>query len=283
MTPSPRRWERMFEYIERTPTVTDVVVSGGDAYMLDPKDLETLGKRLLSIPHVRRIRFGSRGVAFCPGRIIDPQDTWAHTLIRLSNDARNAGKSVALHTHINHPNEINWVTRLAAQRLYRNGVVVRNQAVLLKRVNNELPVLNRLIRELADMNIQPVSVSYHLPSQPTPLASHTICTLNTYQYYVYQLDMVKGVEDLRTPLHEIIDLQKHVQGSIGGMVTPQFVVDLPGGGGKRLVTQFETYDRTTGISKFLSPNVKGGKDAQGKERVYEYHDPLWSLNPQGSS
>lgn len=175
MTPSPRRWEKMFEYIERTSTVTDVVVSGGDAYMLDPEDLETLGKRLLSIPHIRRIRFGSRGMAFCPGRIIDPEDTWAKTLIRLSNEARNAGKSVALHTHINHPNEINWVTRLAAQRLYQNGVVVRNQAVLLKGVNNELNVLNRLIRELADMNIQPVSVSYHLPSPPTPLASNTIC------------------------------------------------------------------------------------------------------------
>jgi lysine 2,3-aminomutase len=52
---------------------------------------------------------------------------------------------------------------------------------------------------------------------------------------------------------------------------PSFVVDLPGGGGKRLAASYESYDRETGISRFVAPAVKG----RGKEnRVYEYYDPL---------
>ena len=94
---------------------------------------------------------------------------------------------VALHTHFNHPNEISWVTREAAQLLMSNGVVVRNQSVLLRGVNDDVHTMGKLIRELADMNIQPVSLSHlsftclkseaaanlgnkvlHLPMRPSP-------------------------------------------------------------------------------------------------------------------
>lgn len=89
------------------------------------------------------------------------------------------------------------------------------------------------------------------------------------QYYIYQGDMVSGVEDLRTPLSTILELERHVRGSIAGFVTPNFVVDLPGGGGKRLASSFDSYDPQSGLSKFVLP----GKDG-GKERVYEYWDPV---------
>lgn len=83
--------------------------------------------------------------------------------------------------------------------------------------------------------------------------------------------MVKGVEDLRTPLQTILDLECQIRGSIAGFMTPQFVVDLPGGGGKRLAASYETYDRETGVSTFIAPAVTG----RGKEnKVYEYYDPL---------
>lgn len=88
---------------------------------------------------------------------------------------------------------------------------------------------------------------------------------------MYQGDMVRGVEDLRTPLREILDLERHIRGTIAGFMTPQFVVDLPGGGGKRLAASFQSYNETTGISKFVAPGVKGS------EQIFEYHDPLWSL------
>jgi lysine 2,3-aminomutase len=98
--------------------------------------------------------------------------------------------------------------------------------------------------------------------------------------------MVKGVEDLRTPLQTILDLECNLRGSIAGFMMPSFVVDLPGGGGKRLAASYQSYDRETGASKFVAPAVKG----RGKEdRVYEYYDPLAfcsnpkaALNPQGN-
>lgn len=61
--------------------------------------------------------------------------------------------------------------------------------------------------------------------------------------------MISGVEDLRTPLHEILNVEKQIRGTIGGFMVPTFVVDLPGGGGKRLASSFESYDRNTGISR----------------------------------
>lgn len=85
--------------------------------------------------------------------------------------------------------------------------------------------------------------------------------------------MVEKVEHLRTPLQTILDLEAQIRGSIAGFMMPQFVVDLPGGGGKRLAHSFESYDRKTGVSTFKAPAVKG-RDKEGK--VYEYFDPVHS-------
>jgi len=66
---------------------------------------------------------------------------------------------VAFHTHFNHPNEITWATKLAARKLFARGVTTRNQAVLLRGVNNDVETLGTLIKELADLNVQPVRLS----------------------------------------------------------------------------------------------------------------------------
>ena len=79
--------------------------------------------------------------------------------------------------------------------------------------------------------------------------------------------MVNGVEDLRTPLSTILDLEKEIRGTIAGFMTPSFVVDLPGGGGKRLASSYEQYDRKAGISTYTAPGVAAGK-------IFEYYDPL---------
>ena len=91
--------------------------------------------------------------------------------------------------------------------------------------------------------------------------------MQTLQYYVYQHDLVPHVEDLRTPLSTILNLEKQIRGTIAGFMTPNFVVDLPAGGGKRLAASYETYDAVSGLSTFVAPGVKGG------EKVYEYWDP----------
>jgi lysine 2,3-aminomutase len=86
--------------------------------------------------------------------------------------------------------------------------------------------------------------------------------------------MVSGVEDLRTPLSTILTLEQQIRGSIAGFMMPSFVVDLPGGGGKRLAAGYESYDRETGKSCFVAPAVKGEGGKQKDGMVYEYWDPL---------
>ncbi len=86
---------------------------------------------------------------------------------------------------------------------------------------------------------------------------------------------MKGVEDMRTTLQTCLDLETQIRGSIAGFLMPQFVVDLPGGGGKRLAASYRSYDRNTGVSTFVAPAVTRGKDKVNK--VYEYYDPAWSI------
>lgn len=231
----------MLDHIANTPQIQDVVVSGGDSYYLSAEHLLYIGERLLQMANIKRFRFATKGLAVCPSRILDGADGWTSAFVRLSELGRKQGKQVAMHTHFNHPNEITWVTQVAARYLFERGVTVRNQSVLLKGVNDDLETMSALIRQLADLNIQP--------------------------YYVYQSDMVKGVEDLRTPLSTILSLEKHIRGTIAGFMMPTFVVDLPGGGGKRLANSFETYDETTGLSTWKAPGVSD------PDETFEYHDP----------
>lgn len=245
LKPTRKRWEEAFAYVESQPQLHDIVVSGGDSYYLAPEHLALIGERLVAMPNIRRFRFASKGLAVAPSRILDRSDGWVDALIHVSDLARKAGKAMALHTHFNHPAEISWVTRLASRKLLEAGVTVRNQTVLLRGVNDDVQTMSRLVRELADANIFP--------------------------YYVYLCDMVEKVEHLRTPLRTILELEAQIRGSIAGFMTPQFVVDLPGGGGKRLACSFESYDRETGVSTYRSPAV-GGIGKAGK--VYEYYDPV---------
>jgi lysine 2,3-aminomutase len=81
------------------------------------------------------------------------------------------------------------------------------------------------------------------------------------------------VEDLRTTLDTALMLEKHVRGVTAGFNTPVFVVDAPGGGGKRDVHSYEHYDRETGISVFTSPSVHAAA-------YYYYFDPLHQLSSE---
>jgi lysine 2,3-aminomutase len=66
----------MFEHIESDTTIQDLVVSGGDGYQLTSDQLQLIGERLLGIPHVRRFRLATKGLAVAPGRILDKTDPW---------------------------------------------------------------------------------------------------------------------------------------------------------------------------------------------------------------
>ena len=73
----------MFAYIENVSSIRDVVVSGGDVYYLTPEQIIHIGERLLSIPHIKRLRYASKGLAVCPRRIVDVDDTWIDALMRV--------------------------------------------------------------------------------------------------------------------------------------------------------------------------------------------------------
>jgi len=244
---APESWNKAFAYIASRPEIEDVVISGGDAYMLVPQRLKLIGEILLDIPHVRRIRYASKGPAVMPMRILSDKK-WTQALIDVVNIGREKGKEVVLHTHFNSANEITAFTREAMLHLFKNGVTVRNQSVLIKGVNDTADKMIQLIRKLSYMNVQP--------------------------YYVYQHDMVPGAEDMRTSVAETVELEKTVRGVTAGFNTPLFVTDAPGGGGKRDVHSYDYYDETTGISVYRSPSVDDSK-------LYLYFDPISSLPVEG--
>ncbi len=245
--PSTARWEEAFEYLRATPAIEDVVISGGDAFMLPPRLLEVIGNTLLEIPHIRRMRFATKGPAVMPMKVLS-DEAWTDALTGVVERGRTLGKEVCLHTHFNHTAEITAVTREAMQLLFSRGVTVRNQSVLIRGVNDDPAEQTALIKKLSYMNVQP--------------------------YYTYQHDMVKHVEELRTRVGDTIELERQVRGSTAGFNTPLFIVDLPGGGGKRDVHSFDAYDEVSGISVYRSPRVD-------PDAAYLYFDPVDLLPREG--
>jgi lysine 2,3-aminomutase len=242
--PNPENWEPAFEYLTAHPEIEDVVISGGDAFNLTPKYIRLIGERLLSIPNIRRLRYATKGIAVLPMKIMTDNE-WVDALLDVHRKGKQEGKQVVIHTHFSSPREITKYSLDAATRLFSEGVVVRNQAVLQEGVNNSVTEMVQLTRKLSYMNIQP--------------------------YYVYIHDMVPGCEHLRTTLWDGVELEKNVRGSTAGFNVPTFVCDAPGGGGKRHVASYEFYDRENGISVWRSPNVKPGE-------LFLYFDPVHRLS-----
>ncbi len=240
-----KHWKEIFKYIDSNREIEDLVVSEGDCYNLSPKMLEYIGNGLLEIPHLRRIRFATKGLAVDPTKILSDRE-WTNILTRIVDDARKLNKHVAVHTHFNHPNEISWITQSAAKVLFERGITVRNQSVLIRDVNDNFDTMATLIKMLGDMNIQP--------------------------YYVYQHDMVRGVENLKTDLSTNVNLEKRIRGITAGFFTPTFVTDCPCGGGKRVSCSYEYYNRSSGVSVYIAPSIKS-------DRAFLYFDPLVSLAP----
>ncbi len=242
---NPEKWEPAFQYIRENPEIEDVVISGGDAYNLPAKYIQHIGEQLLAIPHIRRLRYATKGIAILPMKILTDHE-WVDALLDIHRQGRAMGKQVFIHTHFSSPREMTRWSQMAMDRLFAEGVIVRNQAVLQEGVNNDPDVMIELTKRLSHINIQP--------------------------YYVYIHDMVPGCEHLRTTVAEGVELEKNVRGVTAGFNVPTFVCDAPGGGGKRHVASYEFYDRENGISVWRAPNVKPNE-------LFVYFDPLHRLSP----
>jgi lysine 2,3-aminomutase len=240
---TPELWKQAFAYIASRPEIEDVVISGGDAYQMAPKNVTLIGESLLAIPHVRRMRFATKGPAVMPMKILTDA-AWVDALTGVVDKGRAMGKDVVLHTHFNSPNEISEITRRAMRLLFERGVTVRNQSVLIRGVNDDPLTMTLLTKRLSWVNVHP--------------------------YYVYMHDLVKGVEELRTSIQTSVDLEKYVRGTTAGFNTPLFICDAPGGGGKRDVHSYDYYDRANGIAVYSAPSVKPGQS-------FLYFDPIDTL------
>jgi lysine 2,3-aminomutase len=172
---------------------------------------------------------------------------WLDALTKAAEDARRMFKEVVLHTHFNHPNEITGLTEDALNTLFGRGISVRNLSVMLRGVNDDVNTMTMLCRRLTWMNVRP--------------------------YYSYMCDMVVGIEDLRFPLSKGLEIERGVRGALSGPYTPLFVVDPPGGCGKRNVHSYELYDKESGLSIYSAPSVKA-------RQLFLYADPLHSLSSE---
>ncbi len=243
------RWKQIFAYIRSRPELEDIVISGGDSFQLRSQQIRDIGDTLLDIKHIRRIRYATKGLAVMPQKILTDSE-WTDALTYVAEKGRKLHKEVVIHTHFNHPREITKITQDAANLFMERGITIRNQCVLLRGVNDSPEVMRLLVKRLAHINIHP--------------------------YYVFVHDLVRGVEDLRTSLQTAVDLEKLVRGSIAGFHTPTFVVDTPGGGGKRDAHSFDWYDRVTGVSVYTSPLLRPGE-------FFYYLDPIHSLPKEGQA
>ncbi|UNB54395.1 KamA family radical SAM protein [Mycolicibacterium sp. YH-1] len=252
------RQDRILDYLRSTPTVRDVVVSGGDVANVPWPRLESFVMQLLEIDTIRDIRLATKALAALPQHWL--QSNVVEGVNRVSHIAAARGVNLALHTHINHVQSVTPLVAEAARALLGAGLRdVRNQGVLMRGVNATADDLLDLCFALqGEANILP--------------------------YYFYMCDMIPNSEHWRTPLWQAQQLQLSIMGYLPGFATPRIVCDVPFVG-KRWVHQVARYDRNLGIS-YWNKNyrtVLDGADSDVLNRVYPFYDPIDSLPASGQA
>jgi len=194
-TLSAKGLQRALEYLKQHPEIHDVIVSGGDPLTLPTNVLEQVLRALREIPSLDIIRIGSRVPVTMPMRVDDE-------LVGMLRKYQ----PLWLNTHFNHPRELTSEATEALRRLADAGIPLGNQSVLLAGVNDQPQIIEQLCRMLVRNRVRP--------------------------YYLFQCDLVRGVEHFRTRLSRGIEIMESLRGHLSGLAIPTFVVDAPSGGGK---------------------------------------------------
>jgi lysine 2,3-aminomutase len=182
-------------YVAAHPEVRDVLISGGDPFLLADAKLERILRAFRALPHVEILRVGTRMPVCNPMRV-------TRELAKLLRRYH----PVFVVTHFNHPKEVTLEARTACERLVDAGIPVENQTVLLRRVNSSARIMTALGHRLLAMRVRP--------------------------YYLHQMDVAEGLEHLRTPVEAGMKILEAMRGFTSGLAVPHLAVDLPGGGGK---------------------------------------------------
>jgi len=193
--PARAEIEAGIDYIRRTPQIRDVLLSGGDPFLLSDDYLEWILSELRRIPHVEVIRIGTRTPVVLPFRITDD-------LVRMLRKYH----PLWINTHFNHPLELTQSSREALAKMADAGIPLGNQSVLLAGVNDCPRIMRALVHKLARNRVRP--------------------------YYLYQCDLSEGLNHFRTPVGKGIEILESLIGHTSGFCVPTYVIDAPGGGGK---------------------------------------------------
>jgi lysine 2,3-aminomutase len=189
-------------YIASHPEIWEVIVTGGDPFTLSPRRLAEITGRLAAISHVKTLRWHTRMPVADPTRVTDEL---AQAIL--------SPKPSYVAIHVNHPRELTKEVRDAASRLIAAGSVLLSQSVLLKGVNDNIETLEALMRALVEARIQP--------------------------YYLHHMDLAPGTSHFRTTIAEGQALMRELRARASGLCQPHYVLDIPGGHAKALLTPCE--------------------------------------------
>jgi len=188
-------YERAFNYIATHKEVRDVLISGGDPLVLSDELLDYILSHIRNIEHIEIIRIGTRVPAVLPMRITD-------NLINILRKYHPLFFSL----HFSHPEEITDECSRACNKLADGGFPLGSQTVLLKGINDNVPVMKELMHRLLKVRVRP--------------------------YYLYQCDLIPGSGHFRTTVKKGLEIIKGLRGFTSGYAVPTYVIDAPGGGGK---------------------------------------------------
>jgi lysine 2,3-aminomutase len=183
-------------YIAATPAIWEVILTGGDPFMLSPRRIGEVTRRLGAIAHVRVLRWHTRVPAVEPARVT------ADLVCALKSPTQ----AVYVALHANHPREMTDAARAACARLVDGGIPMLSQSVLLKGVNDDAATLAALMRAFVEARVRP--------------------------YYLHHLDAAPGTSHFRTTIAEGQALMRALRGRLSGLAQPTYVLDIPGGHGK---------------------------------------------------
>jgi lysine 2,3-aminomutase len=194
-TLTPQEMTRAIEYIEEHPEIKEVILTGGDPLLLSDQQLEDLLGKIKAIDHVKWIRIHTRVYVTLPYRITP-------NLIKILASVR----PLVIVTHVNHAKEITPEFKEAVDKTLKAGIMLLDQSVLLKGINDNVESLKNLFYGLLEAGVKP--------------------------YYLHQCDLAQGISHFRTTVETGIKLLRQLRGFITGIGLPVYIIDTPGGYGK---------------------------------------------------
>lgn len=192
-------WQTALDEIRSDKSIEEVLLSGGDPLTLADKTLHDLVRHISTIGHVKRLRVHSRMPVVIPSRLTS-------SLMNLLTRSR---LQVVFVVHVNHGNEIDQHVSSALEQLSNEQIIVLNQSVLLKGVNDNADALVELSQKLIESRVMP--------------------------YYLHQLDRVDGAAHFEVPVETGINLIEEIRARLPGYAVPRYVREIPGKPGKTVL------------------------------------------------